>query len=236
MTQLDAWTAAAQMTPGINIGNTLENTAKWETGWGNPPITKEYVESLARLGFKTRAPAGRLGHLCRRRRRSRREKFQRVAEVVDWITGAGHVLRRQHPLGWRLDRLGREGTFPEDATPPSAPKRSGSSDPTGSRSRRYFAGKNEKLIFEALNEETNFDKRRLHAEGLRDADAREPAVHRHGAQDRRQQRQAPADRHRLHHRHRRRPADSDVRAAEGHRPGQAAASPSTTTRRGSSSA
>ena len=41
------------MTPGINIGNTLENTTTWETGWGNPPITKEYVQSLAQLGFKT---------------------------------------------------------------------------------------------------------------------------------------------------------------------------------------
>ena len=35
MTAVDAWTAAAQMTPGINIGNTLENTNVWEVGWGN---------------------------------------------------------------------------------------------------------------------------------------------------------------------------------------------------------
>src|SRR4051794_19686382 len=36
MAPIDAWTAVAQMTPGINIGNTLENTVRWETGWGNP--------------------------------------------------------------------------------------------------------------------------------------------------------------------------------------------------------
>src|SRR3954466_8300347 len=53
MAELDAWTAVASMSPGTNIGNTLENTATWETGWGNPPITREYVQSLARLGFKT---------------------------------------------------------------------------------------------------------------------------------------------------------------------------------------
>jgi hypothetical protein len=41
------------MTPGINIGNTLENTAAWETGWGNRPLRRKYVQSLARLGFKT---------------------------------------------------------------------------------------------------------------------------------------------------------------------------------------
>jgi endoglucanase len=46
------------MSPGINIGNTLENITHWETGWGNPPITEEYVRSLAALGFKTvRLPA-----------------------------------------------------------------------------------------------------------------------------------------------------------------------------------
>ena len=34
---------------GINIGNTLENTTNWEIGWGNPVITREYVDSLAAL-------------------------------------------------------------------------------------------------------------------------------------------------------------------------------------------
>ena len=53
MTPINAKDAVAQMTPGINIGNTLENTSRWETGWGNPPITKEYVQHLARLGFKS---------------------------------------------------------------------------------------------------------------------------------------------------------------------------------------
>ena len=51
--ELTAWDAAKQMGIGVNIGNTLENTTHWETGWGNPRITKEYVESLAKLVFKT---------------------------------------------------------------------------------------------------------------------------------------------------------------------------------------
>src|SRR5688572_1191602 len=33
---LDAWSAAKLMGVGVNIGNTLENTSSWETGWGNP--------------------------------------------------------------------------------------------------------------------------------------------------------------------------------------------------------
>src|SRR4051812_7824293 len=53
MTEVDAWAAVPLMTPGTNIGNTLDNTTTWETGWGNPPITKQFVESLAHLGFKT---------------------------------------------------------------------------------------------------------------------------------------------------------------------------------------
>lgn len=88
MTPVDAWTAVGKMTPGINIGNTLENTAKREVGWGNPPITKEYVQTLARLGFKsvrlpvawdTYADNGRITP----------QQFHRVGEVVNWITDAG---------------------------------------------------------------------------------------------------------------------------------------------------
>ena len=50
--------AVALMTPVINIGTTLENTAGWETGWGYPLITREYVHGLAGLGLQTvRRPA-----------------------------------------------------------------------------------------------------------------------------------------------------------------------------------
>jgi hypothetical protein len=50
---LDAWTAGKAMGIGINIGNTLENTTEWETGWGQPFITKAYIDALADLGFET---------------------------------------------------------------------------------------------------------------------------------------------------------------------------------------
>src|SRR5690349_19590768 len=45
MAELDAWTAVGQMGIGVNIGNTLENTTHWETGWGNPPITQKFVDN-----------------------------------------------------------------------------------------------------------------------------------------------------------------------------------------------
>lgn len=155
MTPVDAWTAAGQMTPGINIGNTLENTAQWETGWGNPPITKEYVQTLARLGFKsvrlpvawdTYADNGQVTP----------KQFQRVAEVVDWITDAGMfcVINIHWDGGW-IDS-GVKQRFPDTyhTFSPEAEKKFQS---YWDQIARFFAGKNEKVIFEGLNEESTFD-------------------------------------------------------------------------------
>src|SRR5437762_8934659 len=85
---LDAWTAANQMGLGVNVGNTLDNTTTWETGWGNPPVTKEYVEHLKALGFNTvRLPVA--WDTYARNGRIDPEKLKRVAQIADWITSAG---------------------------------------------------------------------------------------------------------------------------------------------------
>jgi endoglucanase len=154
MTEIDAWTAVAQMSPGINIGNTLDNTTTWETGWGNPLITKEYVESLARLGFKTvRLPVAWDTYAVDGRIEP--DKFGRVSEVVNWITGAGMfcVLNIHWDGGW-IDS-GHKEHFPNTYATfsPEAEKKYRS---YWEQISTFFAGKNEKLIFEALNEETNF--------------------------------------------------------------------------------
>ena len=154
MTETDAWTAAAQMSPGINIGNTLENTTSWETGWGNPSITKEYVQSLARLGFKTvRLPVA--WDTYADDGRILPDKMGRVGEVVDWIAGAGMfcVLNIHWDGGW-IDS-GAKDKFPDTHATFSrdAEKKFRS---YWEQISTHFAGKSEKLIFEALNEETNF--------------------------------------------------------------------------------
>lgn len=154
MTALDAWTAAALMTPGFNIGNTLENTTAWETGWGNPPITKAYVDSLARLGFKVvRLPVAWDTYAVDDRIQA--DKLARVREVVDWITGAGMfcVLNIHWDGGW-IDS-GAKDKFPTTFATfsPDAEKKFRS---YWEQIARFFAGKNEKLVFEGLNEETNF--------------------------------------------------------------------------------
>jgi endoglucanase len=154
MTALDAWAAVPLMSPGINIGNTLENTTTWETGWGNPIITKEFVESLARLGFKTvRLPVAWDTYAVDGRIQP--DKFRRVREVVDWITGAGMfcVVNIHWDGGW-IDS-DKKDKFPKTYATfsPEAEQKFRS---YWEQIAGFFAGGNEKLIFEALNEETNF--------------------------------------------------------------------------------
>ena len=154
MTGLDAWSASSLMSPGINIGNTLENTTQWETGWGNPRITEGYVQKLAALGFKTiRLPVAWNTYAIRGRVQA--DKFRRVGEVVDWITKAGMfcVLNIHWDGGW-IDSDAKERFPRTHATfSPEAEKKYRS---YWRQISSYFSGKNEKLIFEALNEETNF--------------------------------------------------------------------------------
>jgi endoglucanase len=155
MTELDAWTAASQMTPGINIGNTLDNTTQWETGWGNPPITEEYVRRLAALGFRTvRLPVAWDTYAVEGRIQA--DKINRVGEVVDWITRAGMfcVVNIHWDGGW-IDSSAKQ-RFPKTYATFSrkAEKKYRS---YWRQIAAFFAGKNEKVLFEALNEETNFD-------------------------------------------------------------------------------
>lgn len=151
---MDAWTAAGRMSPGINIGNTLENTAKWETGWGNPLITREYVQSLARLGFKTvRLPVAWDTYAVDGQIQP--ERLQRVNEVVDWITDAGMfcVINIHWDGGW-IDSDVKE-KFP-DTHATFSPLAERKFRSYWQQIATAFAGKSEKVIFEALNEETNF--------------------------------------------------------------------------------
>jgi endoglucanase len=152
---LDAWSAAKLMGVGVNIGNTLENTTTWETGWGNPRITKEYVESLAKHGFKTvRVPVA--WDTYARDGRIADDKLARVGEVVDWITAAGMfcVVNIHWDGGW-IDSSAKEKFSKTFATFSAEAETKYVSYWT--QIATYFAGRNERVLFEALNEETNFE-------------------------------------------------------------------------------
>ncbi len=155
MAELDAWTAASQMSPGFNIGNTLENTTQWETGWGNPVITRAYVEKLAALGFKTvRIPVAwdtyAQGDVIDP------AKLARVDEVVRYVTDLGMfaVVNIHWDGGW-IDSSDEKRFGPEQRArfTPEAERKYRA---YWKQIAEHFADRNEKVIFEALNEETNF--------------------------------------------------------------------------------
>jgi endoglucanase len=155
MVELDAWAAAKLMGTGVNIGNTLDNTKSWETGWGNPRITKEYIESLKALGFSTvRVPVA--WNTYARDGRIPADKLARVGEVVDWITAAGMfcVVNIHWDGGW-IDSGNKARFAATYATFSAEAERKYRS--YWNQIASYFAGKNERLLFEALNEETNFE-------------------------------------------------------------------------------
>ncbi len=152
---LEAWAAAPRMGPGVNIGNTLDNTTKWETGWGNPPITEGYVRALAGLGFKTvRLPVAWDTYAVDGVIQP--EKLARVGEVADWILAAGMfcVIDIHWDGGW-IDSSNKEHFADTFATfSPAAEKKYRA---YWSQISTFFAGRNQRLLFEALNEETKFD-------------------------------------------------------------------------------
>jgi len=154
MTPIDAWPAVRELTPGINIGNTLENTVRWETGWGNPPITKEFVQSLATHGFgvvrvpvawDTYAHNGQID----------REKMKHVGEVVDWITNAGMfaVINIHWDGGWIDSDDEKRFAKTYHTFSPEAERKFRS---YWGQIASYFADRDQHLVFEGLNEETNF--------------------------------------------------------------------------------
>jgi endoglucanase len=152
---IDAWSAAKAMGIGVNIGNTLENTTTWETGWGNPPITREFVQSLAAHGFgvvrvpvawDTYAHNGQID----------RDKLKHVGEVVDWITSAGMfaVVNIHWDGGWIDSDVQKKFPKTYRTFSPEAEQKFKS---YWTQIATYFANRDQHVVFESLNEESNFE-------------------------------------------------------------------------------
>lgn len=152
---ISAWDAVGGMGMGVNIGNTLENTTVWETGWGNPPITKEFVDSLKAQGFKTvRVPVA--WDTYARDGKIDQAKLDRVGQVVDWITSAGMfcVVNIHWDGGW-IDS-GDKKKF-GDTYQTFSPEAERKFKSYWTEISTYFAQRNHQLVFEGLNEETHFE-------------------------------------------------------------------------------
>lgn len=85
---LDAGAMVEDMSFGTNIGNTLENTTSWETGWGQPLITREFIDGIASRGIKTvRLPVAWDTYAMSGQVNA--AHLSRVKEVVGWIVDSG---------------------------------------------------------------------------------------------------------------------------------------------------
>jgi len=141
---------------GVNIGNTLDainnhvsDTPAGESGWGNPPITREFIRALKNYGYTTiRLPVTWAEYL------GPAPNFQidagrmnRVVEVVNWILDEDLycILNLHHdggtsPKSWILNA----GNDPVGTTKQFAA--------VWQQIAGRFSGASDKLVFEAMNE------------------------------------------------------------------------------------
>ena len=147
---VDTKVMAKAMGFGINIGNTLENTTAWETGWGQPLITQTFISGLANRGIKTvRVPVAwdtyaNDGVIDG-------SKLDRVKEVVGWIEAAGmySIVNIHWDGGWIFNE--------------NKPNAYTLTDDVKTKFKSYweqiatgFSQVGHMLIFEGLNEEARF--------------------------------------------------------------------------------
>jgi endoglucanase len=147
---VNAATMAIDMGFGANIGNTLENTTTWETGWGQPLITQTFINGMASHGIKSvRVPVAWNTYATNGVIDS--VKMNRVKEVVGWIEAAGmySIVNIHWDGGW-IDNESNTNKYKL-------------TDDVKTKFASYwtqiataFSTVGHKLIFEGLNEEGKF--------------------------------------------------------------------------------
>jgi len=132
---------------GTNIGNTLENTATWETGWSQPLITQAFINGLASRGIKTvRVPVAWDTYATNGTIDP--AKMARVKQVVNWITTAGmYAIVNIHWDGGWIDN--EKGSAPYTLTTEIKSKFANYWKQIGTA----FSDVGHKLILEGMNEE-----------------------------------------------------------------------------------
>ena len=101
MRDLTSVEMSKQMSPGWNLGNTLEALPD-ETSWGNPRATQELMNAVKAAGFKSvRIPVSWVAHADSDDTIGRRW-MARVTEVVNYARNAGlYVVLNEHwDGGW----------------------------------------------------------------------------------------------------------------------------------------
>jgi endoglucanase len=145
---------AAQMAKamgfGANIGNTLENTIAWETGWGQPRISQDFINGMASRGIKSvRVPVAWDTYAVNGV--IDQAKMDRVKEVVGWIEAAGMyaIVNIHWDGGWiNNEKNTNHYRLTDDVTAKFASY--------WQQIATGFSEVGHKLILEALNEEAVF--------------------------------------------------------------------------------
>ena len=104
----DATALAKQMYAGINIGNTME-VPGGETGWGNPRVSKEYIDGLKAAGFNAvRIPCAWDSHIINQETNEIDPAWlDRVSEVVGYCRANDMyaILNIHWDGGWLEDHI-----------------------------------------------------------------------------------------------------------------------------------
>lgn len=101
MRDLTSVELSKEMSPGWNLGNTLEATPD-ETSWGNPPVSQKLMNAVRAAGFRTvRIPVSWSAH-ADAQYNINRAWMARVTQVVDYARNAGlYVIVNVHwDGGW----------------------------------------------------------------------------------------------------------------------------------------
>ena len=158
-----AFDFVSAMNAGLNIGNSLDAcygeatgdaNLSQETVWGNPLITKQYIDYIKSLHFDViRLPVTWHTHMYRDENgipHIHKDWFQRVKDVVDYcISDDLYVIINIHHDGELIHTGVTTDSFSTVKTNASA---------LWSEISNYFASYDDHLIFEAYNEVDNYER------------------------------------------------------------------------------
>lgn len=86
MSTVTAASLVDKMTPGWNLGNSLDSVGNDETSFGNPVVTPKMIDAVKAAGFKTvRIPVTWMGHFDEGTYAIDQQWIARVKEIVDYV-------------------------------------------------------------------------------------------------------------------------------------------------------
>ncbi|PTM59508.1 cellulase family glycosylhydrolase [Desmospora activa] len=150
---LDANEAVAAMTPGWNLGNTLD-AVPTEGSWNNPPVEEHTFDDIKNSGFKSvRIPVTWDSHIGPGPEyRIDDSWMRRVEQVTDWALERDfYVVLNVHHDSWLwVHEMERdpEGTLDK-------------LEKVWAQIARHFGTKSEKLMFEVINEPTGMNAEQM---------------------------------------------------------------------------